>query len=292
MISFVGSRVRKIDLRFAVAAILAIVLIVLEVNSTILQNMRIALFVTVKPVVEVAQIPVRVGNSLERGFADRDILRERLQAVNQENRELRERVIELENQELRSRWLSELLEVREKIEHPVITANLVSVQLLPGAHKVVLDRGSQHQVFVGQPVLDQHGLIGQVTKVTLTESAVTLLTDSSHSVPVRIRRNGLLAIAHGLGLRNQLFVSGLRASQDVVVGDVLITSGLGNRFPAGYPVAEVVSVERDLNSPFTEISATPLASIDPDFEVLMVWNESSNALDSISSLSLNEPSSN
>ena len=132
MISFVGSRVRKIDLRFAVAAIVAIVLIVLEANSTILQNMRIALFVTVKPVVEVAQIPTRIGNSLERGFADRDILRERLQAVNQENRELRERVIELENQELRSRWLSELLEVREKVELPVITANLVSVQLLPG----------------------------------------------------------------------------------------------------------------------------------------------------------------
>lgn len=283
---------QKVDLRFALASLLAIVLIVLEVNSNILQNARIALFVTVKPVVEVAQVPVRIGNTIERNFADREVLRKRLQDVSQENRELRERVIELENQELRSRWLSELLEVREKIEHPVLTANLVSVQLQPVTQKVVLDRGSQHQVFVGQPVLDQHGLIGQVTEVTLTESAVTLITDSSHSVPVRIRRTGLLAIAHGLGLRDQLYVSGLRSSQDVVVGDILISSGLGNRFPAGYPVAEIISVERDLNSPFAEISATPLASIDPDFEVLMVWNNSSDALDALSSLSLNEPSGN
>lgn len=286
------AKVRKVDLQLAVAAIAAIALVIVEVNTTMLQNARVALFVAVKPVVEIAQVPNLIGNALERGFAEREVLRERLLAVNQENRDLRQRVIELENQELRSRWLSELLEVREKIEYPVATANLVSVQLLPGAHKVVLDRGSKQQVFVGQPVLDQHGLIGQVTEVTRTDSAVTLITDSSHSVPVRIRRTGQLAIVHGLGLRNHLLVSGVRSSQDVVVGDVLITSGLGNRFPAGYPVAEIDSVERNLSSAFAEISATPLASIDPDFEVLMVWNDSSSALDALSTLSSNESSGN
>ena len=156
------------------------------------------------------------------------------------------------------------------------------------SHKIVLDRGSQQQVYVGQPVLDSRGLIGQVTEITRTDSVVTLITDSSHSVPVRLQRNGLLAIAHGLGLHNQLLISGLRLNQDVEVGDVLITSGLGNRFPAGHPVAEITRVEGDPNSSFAEIIAVPLATIDPDFEVLMVWNNDRDSVDSISTLTLNE----
>ncbi len=282
---------QKLDLRSALFATLAITLVVVDSNSDLFQSVRAALFLAVKPVVEVAQVPAYVSNSLERNFADRENLRERIAAINQENIELRNRVIELENQELRSQWLAELLEVREKIEYPVLPANLVSVQLLPMSHKVVLDRGSQQQVFIGQPVLDQRGLIGQVTGVTRSDSAVTLITDANHSVPVRIQRNGLLAIAHGLGLRDQMLVSGLRTSQDVEVGDILITSGAGNRFPAGYPVAEITNVELNRNASFSEITATPLATIDPDFEVLMVWNNQEDSLDSLSSLGLNEKSS-
>ena len=287
-----STNMQALDLRMACVAVIAIFLIVFETNSDLLHNVRTALFLVVKPVVQVAQVPSQVNNTLQRNFADRDRLRQRIYAITQENFELRERVNELENQELRSQWLAELLEVRERIEYPVLPAKLVSVQLLPMAHKVVLDRGSQQQVYIGQPVLDQRGLIGQITKVTLSESAVTLITDANHSVPVRIQRNGLLAIAHGLGLRDQLLVSGLRANQDVEVGDILITSGLGSRFPPGYPVAEVSSVERSLNASFAEISAIPLATIDPDFEVLMVWNNAVSEIETLSSVGLNETPSN
>ena len=287
-----STNMQALDLRMACVAVIAIFLIVFETNSDLLHNVRTALFLVVKPVVQVAQVPSQVNNTLQRNFADRDRLRQRIYAITQENFELRERVNELENQELRSQWLAELLEVRERIEIPVLPAKLVSVQLLPMAHKVVLDRGSQQQVYIGQPVLDQRGLIGQITEVTLSESAVTLITDANHSVPVRIQRNGLLAIAHGLGLRDQLLVSGLRANQDVEVGDILITSGLGSRFPPGYPVAEVSSVERSLNASFAEISAIPLATIDPDFEVLMVWNNAVSEIETLSSVGLNETPSN
>ncbi len=279
---------QNLELRSALVAILAVAFIGIESNSDILHNVREVLYLTVKPIVEVAQVPVAVNKVVQRHFVDREILRQRISKIAQENAELRDRVNELEYQELRSKWLADLLEVREQIEYPVLTANLVSVQMMPMSHKVVLDRGSQQQVYVGQPVLDSRGLIGQVTEITRTDSAVTLITDSSHSVPVRLQRNGLLAIAHGLGLHNQLLISGLRLKQDVEVGDILITSGLGNRFPAGHPVAEITRVEGDPNSSFAEIIAVPLATIDPDFEVLMVWNNDRESLDSISTLTLNE----
>lgn len=279
---------QNLELRSVLVAILAVAFIGIESNSDMLHNVREVLYLTVKPIVEVAQVPVAVSKVVQRHFVDREILRQRISTIAQENVELRDRVNELEYQELRSKWLADLLEVREQIEYPVLTANLVSVQLMPLSHKIVLDRGSQQQVYVGQPVLDSRGLIGQVTEITRTDSAVTLITDSSHSVPVRLQRNGLLAIAHGLGLHNQLLVSGLRLNQDVEVGDILITSGLGNRFPVGHPVAEISRVERNPNSSFAEIIAVPLATIDPDFEVLMVWNNDRDSLDSISTLTLNE----
>ncbi len=279
---------QKLELRSALVAILAVAFIGIESNSDVLHNVREVLYLTVKPIVEVSQAPVAVNKVVQRHFVDREILRQRISTIAQENAELRDRVNELEYQELRSKWLADLLEVREQIEYPVLTANLVSVQLMPMSHKIVLDRGSQQQVYVGQPVLDSRGLIGQVTEITRTDSAVTLITDSSHSVPVRLQRNGLLAIAHGLGLHNQLLISGLRLNQDVEVGDILITSGLGNRFPAGHPVAEITRVEGDPNSSFAEIIAVPLTTIDPDFEVLMVWNNDRDSLDSISTLTLNE----
>ena len=287
-----GSNRHRTDLRFILAATLAVLMIVLESRSDLLQSARVALYMSVRPVIEIAQVPSKINSALQRGFADRELLRERIQTVSEENRQLRQRVIELENQELRSKWLAELLEVREKLEYPVLPANLVSVQLLPMTQKVVVDRGSEYDVYVGQPVLDHHGLLGQVTEVTPVQSAVTLITDANHSVPVRIQRNGLLAIAHGLGRRDELTISGIRSAQDVVAGDVLITSGLGNRFPPGYPVAEIFSIEGDLNSPFVEITATPLATVDPDHEVLMVWNPTSSTLDTLSSLSLNETQGN
>ena len=279
---------QNLELRSALFAILAVAFIGIESNSDMLRNVREVLYLTVKPIVEVAQVPVAVSKVVQRHFVDREILRQRISTIAQENAELRDRVNVLEYQELRSRWLADLLEVREEIEYPVLTANLVSVQLMPLSHKIVLDRGSQQQVYVGQPVLDSRGLIGQVTEITRSDSAVTLITDSSHSVPVRLQRNGLLAIAHGLGLHNQLLVSGLRLNQDVEVGDILITSGLGNRFPAGHPVAEISRVERDPNSSFAEIIAVPLATIDPDFEVLMVWNNDRDSINTISTLTLNE----
>ena len=267
-----GTSGLKQDLLFILLATLSIVLIILESHSAILQSTRSVMFVTVKPLIEVAQLPAKATNSIRQIVEEREQLRERNRIINQENAELRERIIQLKNEELRSKWLAELLDTKEKLQYPVLSANLKSIQLQPWSQKIVLNRGTDDRVFLGQPVIDHRGVIGQVSSITLTESAVTLITDAGHSIPVRIQRNGIRAVVHGLGVPNQLLVSELQVNQDVQPGDILVTSGLGERFPLGYPVAEVTSVVRNKNVPFAEITAIPLAALDPSFEVLMVWN--------------------
>ena len=267
-----GASGLKQDLHFFLLAALSIVLIILESHSAMLQSTRSVMFVTVKPLIEVAQLPTKATNSIRQILEEREQLRERNRIVNQENAELRERIIQLKNEELRSKWLAELLDAKEKLQYPVLSANLTSIQLQPLSQKIVLNRGTDDRVFIGQPVIDHRGVIGQVSSATLTESAVTLITDANHSIPVRIQRNGIRAVVHGLGVPNQLLVSELQVNQDVRPGDILVTSGLGERFPLGYPVAEVTSVVRNKNVPFAEITAIPLAALDPSFEVLMVWN--------------------
>jgi rod shape-determining protein MreC len=267
-----GASGLKQDLQFFLLAALSIVLIILESHSAMLQSTRSVMFVTIKPLIEVAQLPTKATNSIRQILEEREQLRERNRIVNQENVELRERIIQLKNEELRSKWLAELLDAKEKLQYPVLSANLKSIQLQPLSQKIVLNRGTDDRVFVGQPVIDHRGVIGQVSSTTLTDSAVTLITDANHSIPVRIQRNGIRAVVHGLGVPNQLLVSELQVNQDVRPGDILVTSGLGERFPLGYPVAEITSVVRNKNVPFAEITAIPLATLDPSFEVLMVWN--------------------
>ncbi len=277
-----------IDLRFILAIASAVVLLTLENDSAVLYTTRTVLFQSVKPLIEVAQVPYHLANNFSHTFSEREQLRNRLREITEENMALRQRIIDLENEEQRSRWLAELLEAKERFQYPVSSANILSIQLQPRSRKVVLDRGQVDLVFIGQPVFDHRGLIGQVSEVTLSDSAVTLITDANHSVPVRNQRNGQIAIAQGLGLADQLEIAGIRSKQDIEVGDILVTSGLGNRFPAGYPVAEVISVVRDLNAPFAEVRAKPLTAIDPSFEVLMVWNDNPQIMNNTTSLTLND----
>ena len=122
-----------------------------------------------------------------------------------------------------------------------------------------MNRGLKDGVHVGQPVLDPDGVMGQVTQVMPLTSAVTLITDPSHGLPVQVRRNGLRAIAFGTGKPDELRVSYLTPNADIRVGDELVTSGLGGRFTAGYPVAKVSELISDASEAFLRISAHPSA---------------------------------
>ena len=261
----------KLKFRFFAFTAIVLGLMIVDYHSSYLHSLRSMLYSGTKPLVNVAEIPTDIAYWVQLVLQDRKLLNERNQEVEAENARLRRKVIELEDKALHGQWISELLNSKEKLNEEVLLAKLNSIDLNPLTHKIVVNRGNNEDVFIGQPVVDYRGVIGQVTDTTSHNSAVTLLTDPNHSIPVRIRRNGLLAVANGLGGSHMLSVPNIPQNQDIQVGDVLITSGLGRRFPSGYPVATITSVTRDKNAPFLEVKATPLAKIDRGYDVLLVW---------------------
>ncbi|HEX8782468.1 MAG TPA: rod shape-determining protein MreC, partial [Steroidobacteraceae bacterium] len=148
---------------------------------------------------------------------------------------------------------------------------IVNIQLSSLRQRLLLNRGIANGVFKGQAVLDDKGLIGQTTHVGPWSAEVILITDPEHAVPVRVERTGLRTIAVGAGDTTSLALPYLPANADIKSGDLLVTSGLGGVFPEGYPVARVTEVHRDAVQPLAQVRAAPLAHVDTDSEVMLVW---------------------
>jgi rod shape-determining protein MreC len=152
-----------------------------------------------------------------------------------------------------------------------LAAEIVTVQVNGLRQRLLLNRGQSNGVFKGQAVLDDKGLIGQTVHVGPWSAEVILITDPEHAVPVRIERTGLRTIAVGAGDTTSLALPYLPGNADIKSGDLLVTSGLGGVFPEGYPVARVTSVNRDAITPLAQVTAAPLAHLDTDSEVMLVW---------------------
>jgi rod shape-determining protein MreC len=141
----------------------------------------------------------------------------------------------------------------------------------PFSQDIVINKGSQQGVVVGQPIVDAEGVMGQVVHVAPYTSTAMLITDPSHAIPVADNRNGLRAIAMGTGSADRLDIPHLPLNADIKEGDLLVTSGLGGRFPPGYPVAIVEKVERNPGQAFSDVTARPTAHLEQSREVLLVW---------------------
>lgn len=174
--------------------------------------------------------------------------------------------LKVENQRLRLLLSSPLRQDEYKKIAEVLAAEMDAYR-----QQVVINQGRLDGAFVGQPIIDERGVVGQVISVGEKSSRVLLLTDITHATPVQILRNDVRGIINGTGSNNELVVDNLPRSIDVVKGDVLVTSGLGGRFPEGYPVAIVETVENDTKSQFARIVARPLASFDRLRYLLLLW---------------------
>ena len=154
-----------------------------------------------------------------------------------------------------------------------MVAELLSVDSDPFSHQVLINKGALDGVYNGQPVINDQGVIGQVLHVGSTTSRVLLITDSSHGIPVRVLRNDLRAIASGSGELDKLELRNLPRNTDVQVGDLLVTSGLGGRFPEGYPVATVTRSDYVEGKPFAQVEAKPLVALDRLRYLLLLWTD-------------------
>lgn len=235
-----------------------------------LEAVRSALSTALLPLQYAVDLPVSAGHWLGSSLEARSSLLE-------ENRRLRESQLLLESRlqtltalENENQRLRQLLQSSEQIRQEVLIAELYAVDLDPFKHQIMLNKGSNDGVHEQQPVIDAHGVVGQVTHVSPLSSTVLLITDASHALPVTVERTGLRTIALGTGNLERLALPHLPNTADVQVGDLLLTSGLGGRFPAGYPVARIEQIERDPSRPFADISARPTAHLDRAREVLLI----------------------
>ena len=175
--------------------------------------------------------------------------------------------LEKENVRLRA-----LVEKSFNLGEQVLIAELISVNLVPYEHTIIVNKGSRFGVHIKQSVFDANGVVGQVIRSEPLNAEIMLITDPSHAIPVQINRNGLRTIAVGTGQIKRLSLPFLPNNADIQPGDLLITSGLGGTFPQGYPVAIVDTFEPQLDKAFANIYATPNALLNRSREVLIVWS--------------------
>jgi len=244
----------------------------LDQRQGYLEAARRGLSMMTYPVQVAVNSPAALWDWLHEVFATR----ERLQKENAELKlRLRDsdfrlmRFSDLEQENLRLRGLRD---ATSRVAQRYTVAEILRVDLNPFRHRVIINKGSHDGAFKGQPLLDASGIVGQITRAGTFSSEAILITDSEHAIPIQVNRNGLRSIAVGTGGQSlHLSLPFLPTNADIKVGDLLVSSGLGGVFPAGYPVATVTKVDKEVTQTLAVISAEPAAALDRDREVLLIW---------------------
>nr|WP_081616560.1 MULTISPECIES: rod shape-determining protein MreC [unclassified Thioalkalivibrio] len=260
-------------LRLLAVILLGVALMALDHRLNELQTVRNALSTIAYPLQVAVDAPIRAGSRLLESFTSREDLITENRILRDENAELRARQLRFDALQMENDRLRALLNTAERAEERVEIAKLLAVDLDPFRQQIVLSKGSRHDVYPGQPVIHPDGVIGQVLSTQMTSSTALLISDPGHALPVLSARTGLRGIVVGTGNPRRLEMRHVPPQEDIEEGDLLLTSGLGGRFPPDYPVARVISVERQPGQPFLDIQAEPLAALDRSREVLLLWTD-------------------
>ena len=250
---------------------LSAVLMVMDHKYKSLETVRAGLSVAIYPIQLLVEVPDTVSEWFSESLATRRHLQEENDSLHTQifmQKAQMQKLASLESENIR---LRELLDSSFEVGEKVIIAELLSVNLDPYKHQIVINKGQLDDIYPGQPLLDAEGVMGQIVHAGPYTSTAVLITDTAHAIPVQVNRNGLRSIALGSGTIDRLDLPYIPNSADIRSGDLLITSGLGGRFPPGYPVAVVSSVQHDPGRTFSRVMATPLAHLNRSREVLLVW---------------------
>lgn len=257
--------------RLVLLSILSVALMMLDHRGHHLEKIRAGLNTLVYPVQLIAAAPAYVGRSIADLFTTRGTLRTDNEKLLIERQALLSKLQQFEALEQENQRLRQMLVSAAQVADKAIAAELVEVSAEPFTRKVVVAKGSQDGVYVGQSVIDAHGIMGQVTQVAGRVSRVTFITDAGHAIPVLNNRSGLRALVFGTGNPDTVKVPYLTANADIKEGDLLVSSGMGGTFPPGYPVARVVKIVNDPNESFLSITAKPAAQLNHGKQVLLIW---------------------
>lgn len=258
-------------LRLVVYLVIAIALMIADRRGDWLEHLRAAASIVVEPVWRLAAAPSELARDARLALADRRALSEQNAELSRQLLLAQTRLRRVEVVQEQNQRLQELLSVQKTLGLSVQLARVIDIDFGPyRRHTILLDLGSDNGIKVGQPVIDARGLVGQIVEVRPRSCTVLLISDKSHAVPVRIERTGLRTIARGNGTLDTLELPNIPTSADVKVGDKLVTSGLGGRFPADFPVGVIRSVGNDATGMFAAAKATPDAALDRSAEVLVL----------------------
>lgn len=263
----------SLQLRLFLAVIISIAAIVADSRFGVFSHVRVYLSSLVSPLQYMANAPGIMLDTMSTQVQTRAGLIEQTKQQEQQLFTLRSRLLKMDHLEHENQRLRELLGSPVHKESRKMVAELLSVDSDPFSHQVLINKGALDGVYNGQPVINDQGVIGQVLHVGSTTSRVLLITDSSHGIPVRVLRNDLRAIASGSGELDKLELRNLPRNTDVQVGDLLVTSGLGGRFPEGYPVATVTRSDYVEGKPFAQVEAKPLVALDRLRYLLLLWTD-------------------
>jgi rod shape-determining protein MreC len=258
-------------------AALSIALLVVDARFHTLELLRQGLSMFTHPLQQMVHAPLQILGNAGSHLSNIDRLQDENTRMKRAQLEvagalLRTAQLEAENQRLRR-----LLGVRERPQARGQVTQILYAARDPFSRRIVVDKGQQDKIQAGQPVVDDAGIVGQVTRVFPFVSEVTLITDKDQAVPVQIVRNGLRSVVFGLG-DGQLELRFMPANADVQNGDLLVTSGLDGIFLPGFPVAKVVHIERDTSYSFARIYCLPVAGVERFGEVMVLESRTAMVL--------------
>jgi len=266
------ARIPALGIRLLILLLISILLMYVDHRENHLDAVRKTIGVAVYPVRVIVDAPVRFWHWLGESTTSRSDLELEVNRLNAERMQTNVRLQRLTALEAENARLRALLDARNKVRDEVRVAEIMSVDANPYEHNLVINVGSRDGVYDGQAIVDADGVVGQVIKTGVLTAQAVLISDSDHALPVEVNRNGLRTIAVGTGEIDRLDLPFLPNNADIRAGDLLVTSGLGGAFPAGYPVAVVGAVTRIPQEPFADVTAKPSSALDQVREVMLIWS--------------------
>ncbi len=257
-------------------AVLSIMMMTADHHTNMLNAVRSIFSLFIYPLQTIASTPKDINLWLHEQMNSHQSLIDENEARRTENLLLKAQLQKFTSLQAENIRLRSLLKSSRKLSDQMLIAETIAVDLDPYKRQIVINKGSRNGVYAGQPILDSHGIMGQIIHPGIPSSTAILITDPSHAIPVQVNRNGLRTVLYGTGEANFLEVQNLPNNADIEIGDLLITSGLGGRFPEGYPVAVVINIMRDPGQPFAQIIAEASAHLEQSREVLLVMSKNGN----------------
>ncbi len=256
--------------RLILFAALSLLLMFIDTRYRYLESTRSALSVMVSPIQAMATFPSRVWGRVGDYFAAQADLKNLNQTLQQQHLSDSAQLAQLQTLQLENQQLRNLVALPLRATYTTQMAEVIYTERDLFKRKIIVNKGAEASLQIGQVVMDDMGIIGQITRVYPLLSEVTLITEKDHVVPVQVLRNGLRTIIFGAGDTSQLVLRYMPISSDIAEGDVLVTSGIDGLYPAGIAVAKVTKIERDAAYPFARITCLPVGGVDKNRHLMIL----------------------